>query len=153
MKIKVYVLDVPLPRWLRPALVGALVVGGVVGSSALVHAEIKNSFKATDPLSAAKLNDNFSGLDSRLAALETATLATRVSKLEAGEKVLRANVAAGGALGEKTGNWLTRSAAQTGATANNTYDIAAGTFATAPTCVLTSADNGANVSIVAYFQS
>lgn len=72
MKLKVYVIDVQVPRWLKPSksIVAACALLAVVGATSFVRAEPKNTFKANELVSAAKLNENFSSLDTRLAAVE-----------------------------------------------------------------------------------
>jgi hypothetical protein len=66
-----YVIRLRLPRsprgrWL---LLGAL---GVLALGALTYAAVPHTFTAGEPLSSAKLNENFGALDGRLAPLEGA---------------------------------------------------------------------------------
>jgi hypothetical protein len=73
MKVRVYVIDLELPRVLKPwALrvgVPALVIAGAL---AVAHAAVPKTWTAGEPLKAADLNQNFSKLDERLSALEAA---------------------------------------------------------------------------------
>jgi hypothetical protein len=69
MKIKVDV-QFPTPVWLKRAVLVALPVALVVASS-VVLADVPNTFKDGDTLSAQKLNDNFDAVDKRLAAIES----------------------------------------------------------------------------------
>ncbi len=71
MKIKVTTIDFEIPsRTKRIALFIAIPVL-MVGASAVAIANVPNSFKDGDTLSAQKMNDNFSALDVRASALET----------------------------------------------------------------------------------
>jgi hypothetical protein len=54
----------PRARWMGLAAVSVLAV------AAVAYAAVPNVFNAGEPLSAAKLNQNFSGLDDRLSAVE-----------------------------------------------------------------------------------
>jgi hypothetical protein len=73
MKVRVYVLDVSVPRWLRYALVAGI-PAVVLATTALVRADVKNVFGAGDPLSSAKLNENFKALADAVTKLETKKL-------------------------------------------------------------------------------
>ncbi len=69
MKIKVTV-DIELsPRAKRLLLVG-LSMGVLVVGGAVAFANVPNTFKDGDTLSAATMNDNFAALDGRLTAVE-----------------------------------------------------------------------------------
>jgi hypothetical protein len=57
----------------RRSLMVAIPVATVVGATVLVYAGVQYTFNSGDPLSSSKMNANFSGLDSRIAALEAAT--------------------------------------------------------------------------------
>jgi hypothetical protein len=48
----------------------AISAGAVAGASAVVWADVPNSFKSGDTLSAQKINDNFTALDKRVGAFE-----------------------------------------------------------------------------------
>jgi hypothetical protein len=71
MKIKVYVLDLEIPRRTKRI---ALLLGGpvalLVGLGAIAYATVPNLFASGDELSSAKMNANFANLDGRLAAVE-----------------------------------------------------------------------------------
>jgi hypothetical protein len=77
MKIKVYVVDVKLPRWLRRALVFGGVPAVLLGLAALVYAALPTpvpTFTDGTVLSAAPLTalgTDITDLDTRLAAVET----------------------------------------------------------------------------------
>jgi hypothetical protein len=67
MRLKV---DLEIPQWTK-WLAGGIAIGLALGQGAWrVYAEVPNSFKAGDTLSAQKLNDNFASLDSRASTLE-----------------------------------------------------------------------------------
>ena len=70
MKILIDV-DLKIPRWVR---VGSLLVvtAGLVATATMVSADVPNTFKTGDLLTAQKLNDNFSSQDARLTVLEAA---------------------------------------------------------------------------------
>jgi microcystin-dependent protein len=69
MKILIDV-DLKIPRWVR---VGSLLIvtAGLVVTTTMVSADVPNTFKTGDLLTAQTLNDNFSSQDARLTALET----------------------------------------------------------------------------------
>jgi hypothetical protein len=72
MKIKVYVLDLEIPRRIkRLAVLLGLPVALLLTIVAVAYASI-TTFKAGDPLSAATMNANFADLNMRLTALEGA---------------------------------------------------------------------------------
>lgn len=60
MKIKVYVVDVKLPRWARRALVFGAIPALILGLGALVHAMSVDPFTAGEVLTAESLNSRFS---------------------------------------------------------------------------------------------
>ena len=66
MKIKVYVIDLEMPRWAKRALVvGGAFAAVLVGATALVHADtvsVPNTFQDGETLSADKMNANFNAL-------------------------------------------------------------------------------------------
>jgi hypothetical protein len=66
MKIKVYVIDLEMPRWAKRALVvGGAFAAVLVGATALVHADtvsVPNTFTDGETLSADKMNANFNAL-------------------------------------------------------------------------------------------
>jgi hypothetical protein len=72
MQIKVYTIDVRLPRWLkRTCVFGALPAVVVLGLTHYLRADvpIPNSFNNGDTLSAQKLNDNFTAVATGINAL------------------------------------------------------------------------------------
>jgi hypothetical protein len=76
MKIKVYVLDLEIPaRTKRRALLVGIPLGVLLGTAAIVYANVPNVFKPGDVLSSSKINQNFSSLDTRVTALEGAPAA------------------------------------------------------------------------------
>jgi hypothetical protein len=72
MKIRIYEIDLSIPRHVKPGLflflvgIPLLVLFGIV---AIAYASI-TTFKPGDPLSSATMNGNFSDLDKRVTALE-----------------------------------------------------------------------------------
>jgi hypothetical protein len=88
MQIKVYVIDVRVPRWARRVAIYAGVPAAVMlGLSALVWADVPHSWQAGETLRAADLNVNFTALDQRTTTLEsglTARLATGAAVLTLG---------------------------------------------------------------------
>jgi hypothetical protein len=76
MKLKVYVLDLEIPaRTKRRALLVGIPLGILLGGAGIVYATVPNVFAVGDPLSSAKVNQNFSSLDTRVTALEGAPAA------------------------------------------------------------------------------
>lgn len=79
MKIKVYTVDVQLPRWLkRPLALSAITAVAAIAVVAAVRAapaSVPNTFVDGEALSAAKMNANFTALTSQLDATN-GTLAT-----------------------------------------------------------------------------
>jgi hypothetical protein len=51
----------------------------IVGSGAIVYATVPNVFNAGDPLSAAKVNANFNGIDTRVTSIENKPAGGKVS--------------------------------------------------------------------------
>jgi hypothetical protein len=71
MKLKVYVIDLEIPaRTKRRALLVGIPLGILLGGAGIVYATVPNIFAAGDSLSSAKINQNFSSLDTRTTALE-----------------------------------------------------------------------------------
>jgi hypothetical protein len=76
MKLKVYVLDLEIPaRTKRRALLVGIPLGILLGGAGIVYATVPNIFAAGDSLSSAKINQNFSSLDTRITTLEGAPAA------------------------------------------------------------------------------
>ncbi len=71
MKLKIVIVDLEIPRKTkRIALLAGIPLALLLGSGALVYANVKHTFAAGDPLSATTMNENFADLDSRLTAAE-----------------------------------------------------------------------------------
>jgi hypothetical protein len=69
MRIKVYMVDVRFPRWVRPALAAAGVALVLVGLSAFVYAAAvkgQPDYKDGDVLTAASLNDHLAALQDQI---------------------------------------------------------------------------------------
>lgn len=69
------VIRLRVPRSTKRQRFVAIVAAAVLGSAALVYAAVPNVFTAGDPLSASKLNDNFSSLQGQITP---SNLGTRV---------------------------------------------------------------------------
>ncbi|MCL2448039.1 MAG: hypothetical protein FWD17_03730 [Polyangiaceae bacterium] len=71
--MKVIVIDLPLPPWLKRWSIRVGVVAGILaGASLFAFASVPHSWSSGEKLTAMDLNDNFTSLDSRIAALESA---------------------------------------------------------------------------------
>lgn len=78
MQIKVYTIDVRFPRWLKRALVfGAIPAAVLLGTVHYLRADVTvpNAFADGDTLSAARLNENFTALQTAMNSL-AGTVAT-----------------------------------------------------------------------------
>jgi microcystin-dependent protein len=78
MKVKVYAIDVQIPRWLRRAVVfGAVPAAVLLGAVHYLRADVAvpNTFADNDTLSATRMNANFATLQSGMNAL-AATVTT-----------------------------------------------------------------------------
>ena len=64
----------------------------IVGSGAIVYATVPNVFSAGDPLSAAKVNANFSGIDTRVASIEAKPAGGKVGPLATAGYYINDNV-------------------------------------------------------------
>src|SRR5580698_6547777 len=72
MKLKMYVVDFEIPRRVkRVALLVGVPTALLFGVVAIAYASI-TTFNPGDPLSSATMNSNFSDLNTRLSAVETA---------------------------------------------------------------------------------
>jgi microcystin-dependent protein len=69
MKIQIDV-DLNVPRWVRNVAM-VLAPAAFLVTATVVRADVPNTFKDGDTLSAQKLNDDFAALDTRIKALET----------------------------------------------------------------------------------
>jgi hypothetical protein len=71
MKIKVYVLDLEIPRKTkRIALLLSAPLVVLIGLGAIAYATVPNIFTSGEALSSAQMNANFGNLDGRLTAIE-----------------------------------------------------------------------------------
>jgi hypothetical protein len=71
MKIKVYVLDLEIPRRTkRVAVLLSAPLAVLIGLGAIAYATVPNVFMSGEPLSSAQMNANFGNLDGRLTAVE-----------------------------------------------------------------------------------
>lgn len=66
-------IDLPVPRWARNAALILVPVAVVLATTAIVRANVPNVFATGDTLSAQKMNDDFSSLDTRVTTVETKT--------------------------------------------------------------------------------
>ncbi|MDB4996340.1 MAG: Tail Collar domain protein [Myxococcaceae bacterium] len=72
MKIKVVIVDLEISRRTkRLALLAGIPLAVLLGSGALVYANVKHTFTSGETLSSVAMNENFADLDGRVAALET----------------------------------------------------------------------------------
>jgi rhizosphere induced protein len=66
MQIKVYAIDVKIPRWAKRALVFGVIPALLLGAVAVVVAQPPETFSDNELLSAKKMNDNFSNLQAQI---------------------------------------------------------------------------------------
>jgi hypothetical protein len=69
MKIKVYVIDIKLPRWFRSALLYGVAPLALLGLGALVYAASPAPFNDGEVLTAKALNDHFDDVKAQITAL------------------------------------------------------------------------------------
>jgi hypothetical protein len=119
MQIKVYTIDVKLPRWLKRAvLFGAIPAAVMLGAVHYLRADVtvRHSFTNGQLLSASDINDNFSDLQSGLNSL-AGTVTTLQGTVSSGSAPAGTIIAYGGPIDGNPGAGGTTKPPPAGSTA------------------------------------
>jgi hypothetical protein len=139
VKVRVYVIDFEIPAWVKSwgIRIGLLAVLLGMTAVAIAASPPLHVWSTGDTLQEADLNGNFKALGDR------------VTTLENGERVQRAQLGSDGSVASQTGTWI--SLVNHAGVGNYVITFAAGVFSATPTCVATaSAGNQISPSIEIY---
>jgi hypothetical protein len=125
VKLKIYVVDFEIPARVKTWGIRIGILTGLLGTATIAIAanRLGTPWATGDTLQAADLNDTFSNVDGRVAALEGL------------ERVRQAKLGSDGVISSQTGSWI--SVVNHAGAGNYVLTFAANTFSATPTCVAT----------------